>query len=378
MEQSIVKTSNDLIVKNRQREFVLSDGALDYIRKKICPGANKQQEEVFIYQCMRLQLDPLTNQIYYIGRNVWNANSGTYEKVYTTQISIDGMRLISERNADYGGQTEPYYCDRNGVWTQSVWIPTATEKYPTACKIGVYRKSVPDRVFAWGVAHWESYKQEFKDKKTNTMCLAAMWEKMSPEMLSKCAEALALRKAFPNDLAGIYTNDEMEQAENDNAQLPSSTPTTPKPKPNTIEQTKHIPKVELKVLKNQAKFNGDIQEIKSAFWDFCILYPDQAKFAIPEIGNYMDTGTSLVNWIMANSNRIESVQKIFYTPELYSGRLNMDENDTDHISSDPVFAENEPAKAVKSKVKKPLLNSEDENGIPLDNQPEDAEFSEVQ
>jgi hypothetical protein len=58
----------------------------------------------------------------------------------------------------------------------------------------------------WGVARFDAYAQTNKEGK-----LSMMWAKMGDVMIAKCAESLGLRKAFPQELAGLYTSDEMGQ-----------------------------------------------------------------------------------------------------------------------------------------------------------------------
>jgi hypothetical protein len=133
-----------------------------------------------------------------IGR--WDSRSGGNR--YTIQSSIDGLRIIAQRSGEYAGQTEPKWCGDDGVW-KDVWLSTTA---PTAAKIGVYRQGFQEPLYA--VATIASYMPTGKDGKPQ-----GLWSKMPDVMLAKVAEALALRKAFPNDLSGIYVSEEMDQAD---------------------------------------------------------------------------------------------------------------------------------------------------------------------
>lgn len=151
---------------------------------------------LFINQCKRTGLDPFTRQIYA------TKNQG---KV-SIQATIDGLRLIAERSQKYAGQTRPTFFDADGneykVWPKSKGLPYA-------CEVGVLRHDFKEPVYA--IAIFDEYAQKIKDFKTNEQKLGFMWAKMPSLMLQKVAEALALRKAFPNDLSGIYSTEEMSQ-----------------------------------------------------------------------------------------------------------------------------------------------------------------------
>lgn len=146
---------------------------------------------VFLHFCQRTGLDPFARQIYMIGRG----------GRYTIQSSIDGLRIVAQRSGNYGGQTMVEWCGDDGVW-KDVWLEKTP---PTAARVGVYYKDAPNATYA--TAKFDSYAVAYNGKPSG------LWAKMPDLMIAKCAEALALRKAFPQDLSGIYTNDEMQQAE---------------------------------------------------------------------------------------------------------------------------------------------------------------------
>ncbi len=144
----------------------------------------------FAIQCKRTGLDPITRQIYAI------PISGKM----TIMASIDGLRLIADRSGLYEGQTQPQWCGQDGVWAD-VWLKKET---PSACKIGVHKKNFKEPLYAIAIFN-EYAKKTYGD-------LDFMWKKMPALMIAKVAESLALRKAFPNEMSGIYSTDEMDQA----------------------------------------------------------------------------------------------------------------------------------------------------------------------
>lgn len=176
-------------MNNQLAKIEFSEDNIKLIKAQIAPKATDNELKLFLYQAQRTGLDPLARQIYAIHR--WMDGS---EKM-VIQTSIDGFRIVAERSGNYAGQSEPeFVMDGNKL---------------VAAKIRVYKFRGENRYeAAVGVAYFDEYKQVKKDGQ-----LMSMWGKMPFTMLAKCAEALALRKAFPQDLSGLYTGDEMEQSD---------------------------------------------------------------------------------------------------------------------------------------------------------------------
>ena len=197
---------NQLVKINEHAPQRFNDEQITLIKNTIARGATDNELKLFLHQCQRTGLDPLTRQIYAIKRG-----GGM-----TIQISIDGFRLIAQRSGCYAGQLGPFFCGADGQWVDA-WL---AKEPPSAAKVAVLRSDFQEP--CWAVARWSSYAQPSNK----------IWQTMPDLMLSKCAESLALRKAFPNELSGLYTSDEMAQA---------STAPAPSHDPDTGEIVEHIP-----------------------------------------------------------------------------------------------------------------------------------------
>jgi phage recombination protein Bet len=175
--------------------------------------------DIFFEFCARRQLDPMTKQV------VPTKFKGKLGFI----ITIDALRFNSQRTGEYEGQTAPQWCGTDGVW-KDAWL---TDAPPTAARVGVYRKGhrEPD----WGFARFGAYAQTYYDKQTGKQVLNSMWRKMGDSQLAKCAEALAHRKAFPEENGQLYTHEEMEQVLNpepvDEPRQPYVPPTPAHPPP---------------------------------------------------------------------------------------------------------------------------------------------------
>ena len=171
---------SDLALKHNEIDMAL-------VARTVAKGCSSDELSLFGAICKRTGLDPFARQIYAIKRG----------GVMTTQVSIDGARLVAQRSGQYAGQVGPFWCGADGVWVD-VWLAKTP---PMAAKVGVRRSSFVDPLFA--VAIWSEYAQTQGN----------MWAKFPSVMLAKCAEMIALRRAFPAELSGLYSTEEMSQAD---------------------------------------------------------------------------------------------------------------------------------------------------------------------
>jgi phage recombination protein Bet len=164
----------------------LSRQHVEILKRTVAQGTTDEELQLFLHVCRRTGLDPFARQIYAVKR------AGKM----TIQTSIDGFRLIAERTGKYTGQIGPLWAGTDLAWTE-VWTK---DRPPYVAKIGILRSDFTEPL--WAIAKWAEYvPQSGQDH---------MWKKMPAHMLGKVAEALALRRAFPQELSGLYGEEEVQ------------------------------------------------------------------------------------------------------------------------------------------------------------------------
>jgi len=169
------------LVKVESMPLEYNPEQVELLKNTVCKGASNDELKFFLYVCQKTGLDPFLKQIYSIPRG----------GMRTIQTSIDGLRLIADRSGKYAPSDK-----------ETIFQYDADESLLSA--VVYVKKMTPD-----GTWHEVCAKALFKEYNPGNN---TFWKKMPHVMLAKCAEALALRKAFPAEMAGIYIKEEMDQA----------------------------------------------------------------------------------------------------------------------------------------------------------------------
>lgn len=196
-------SSKELVLQNLSRDEI------DLLKTTVCKGATDDELKLFIHACNHMGLDPFLRQIHAVKR--WDSQSK--RETMAIQVGIDGYRLVAERSGRYApGPEATYAYDNHGN------LVSAT---------AYVKKLTSDGT--WHTISATAFMSEYCQLNKEGLPIA-MWKKMPHQMLSKVAEAIALRRSFPAELSGVYTKEEMEQADSGPAIEP----------PITVEQRKEL------------------------------------------------------------------------------------------------------------------------------------------
>ena len=185
------------------------ESQLDVVKGMI--GAEKlddQEFALFVAVAKSKGLDPLARQIHAVPYNSKD-RSGNWRTRLTIITGIDGYRLIAARSGQHAGTDDAEF----GPLIEHSFVKRGRDgavegkpklaKVPEWSRVTVYKIVQGVRVPFSATARWLEYCPDDGNKWTQ-------WARMPYAMLAKCAEALALRKAFPADLSGLYVEDEVQ------------------------------------------------------------------------------------------------------------------------------------------------------------------------
>jgi phage recombination protein Bet len=162
---------------------------VELVRRMVAPGVTNDELQFFLYQCKRTGLDPLARQIHAVRR----------KGKMVIQTGIDGYRLVADRTGTYAGSDAAEFSGSGTL------VGREGKEHPLIARVRVWKMVGGARCGFTAEARWDEYYPGEGDE-------GFFWRKMPFGQLAKCAEALALRKAFPLELSGVYTHEEMHQA----------------------------------------------------------------------------------------------------------------------------------------------------------------------
>ena len=187
MSQLVQQTNNEI-----------DSAVLSALKSSLYTGAKDDSIQMVIEYCKACKLDPMQKPVHIVP--MWDKNTKSMKDTIMPGIGL--YRIQAARSNKYAGVSEPEYGD-----TVNTKLGGVNISYPEWCKVTVKKLIGTSIVEFTAKEYWlENYAIAKKDSTAPN----AMWLKRPFGQLAKCAEAQALRKAFPEIITQQPTAEEME------------------------------------------------------------------------------------------------------------------------------------------------------------------------
>lgn len=168
------------------------------LTNSLYPGAAYSSIKLVIGYCKASGLDPMQKPVHIVP--MYDSKSKQMRDVVMPGIGL--YRTQAARSGEYAGVTEPEFGEDVAEDLGGVRMT-----YPKWCRVTVRRLMANGMIVDFTAK--ELWKENYATKGRDSSAPNAMWQRRPYAQLAKCAEAQALRKAFP-EFGAQPTADEME------------------------------------------------------------------------------------------------------------------------------------------------------------------------
>ena len=170
------------------------------LQTSLYPGAAIGSVKMVLGYCKAAGLDPMQKPVHIVP--MWDKNTKATRDVVMPGIGL--YRTQAARSGQYAGVTDPEF---GPDVTETIGGVEIT--FPAWCKVTV-KRLLGNQVVEFAAR--EFWKENYATAGKDSAAPNAMWKKRPYGQIAKCAEAQALRKAFP-EFGSAPTADEMEGRE---------------------------------------------------------------------------------------------------------------------------------------------------------------------
>lgn len=209
------------IRKDSVPAFSMSESELmSVLKNSLYPGAKEESIKLVIGYCKASNLDPMQKPVHIVPMSVSTGrkDESGWDIKEMRDVVMPGIGLYrtqAARSGEYAGVSEPDFGD-----DITEILDEVTVTYPKWCKVVVRRQMANGAIVDFSAK--ELWKENYATKSSKSAAPNAMWKKRPYAQLAKCAEAQALRKAFP-EIGSQPTADEMEGKTFDDTMIDGAT-----------------------------------------------------------------------------------------------------------------------------------------------------------